>query len=137
LAKMRRKYPPIHMTHPAIRHLFPNNGKGFRTSARFSTSSGTTTTNHYLDNQSMTLPEMLTDSVNVYIYSCTNTPFEQLNLTTEITTYLTTDATRSRSSFCNSDLSYPIQQVPLQSSALEHFRFDTIQLINAFYMQLY
>ncbi|MCL5048806.1 MAG: RHS repeat-associated core domain-containing protein [Firmicutes bacterium] len=70
-------------------------GQGLRTSASFSSASSGTTTEHYLYNQSTSLPELLTDSTNAYIYNSSIAPFEQINLNTEKTTYLITDATES------------------------------------------
>jgi RHS repeat-associated protein len=71
------------------------NGEGLRTSATFSTSSGITTREHYLYNQTSSIPNIITDSTNAYIYNSSMVPFEQINLTTGITTYLITDATGS------------------------------------------
>ncbi len=71
------------------------NGEGLRTLASFSSASSGTTTEHYIYNQSTSLPELLTDSTNAYIYNSSIAPFEQVNLTTGVTTYLITDATGS------------------------------------------
>jgi len=71
------------------------NGAGLKTSATFSTSSGTTPTNHYLYNQISSIPSIITDSTNAYIYNNSTAPFEQVNRTTGTITYLITDATGS------------------------------------------
>jgi len=70
-------------------------GQGLRTSASFSSTSGITTIEHYLYDQTRSTPSLIMDSANAYVYANSIAPFEQVNLTTGKTTYLITDATGS------------------------------------------
>ena len=66
-------------------------GDGLRQTLSTSNTSCTSPTNTFTWDVSGTLPRLLTDSTNAYIYGPSNTPIEQVNLTSGTMTYLTSD----------------------------------------------
>jgi RHS repeat-associated protein len=63
------------------------NGNGLRASATFSSASQAFTWN-----TATTVPELLMDSTNAFLYAASDTPAEQVNLSTGTVTYLVNDA---------------------------------------------
>lgn len=67
-------------------------GDGLRQSATSTPTGGSSTTENFTWNPSGSLPELLMDSKNAYIYGPSETPFEQVNLSTGTVQYLVSDA---------------------------------------------
>jgi RHS repeat-associated protein len=67
------------------------NGLGQRVTATFTTSSSSTKEN-YLYDDTGSVPNLIMDSTNAYVYDGDTAPFEQINLQTGNITYLITDA---------------------------------------------
>jgi len=67
-------------------------GDGLRQSATTTPTGGTSTTEHFTWDPSGSLPRLLMDSTNAYIYGPDGTPFEQVNLNTGTVQYLLSDA---------------------------------------------
>jgi len=68
------------------------NGDGLRTSASTTPSGGGSTTQNFIWNATTSVPELLMDSTNSYIYGPSGTPFEQVNLSAGTIRYLDSDA---------------------------------------------
>ncbi len=68
------------------------NGLGLRTEETVTPSGASPSTNSFVWNTTTTVPYLLQDSGNAYIYSTSGTPFEQVNLSTGALTYLVSDA---------------------------------------------
>jgi RHS repeat-associated protein len=67
-------------------------GSGMRTSTTITPSGGSAITLGYVWNTVATLPQMIMDSTNAYIYATGHAPAEQVNLSTGGITYLVTDS---------------------------------------------
>ena len=66
-------------------------GDGLRTSATTTPTGGSASTQGFVWDVSSSIPGLLMDSTNVYIYGSSGTPMEQVNLTTGAVTYLIAD----------------------------------------------
>jgi RHS repeat-associated protein len=66
-------------------------GNGLRTSASMTPSGGSTVTQQYVWNVVSGIPEMIIDGSNAYIYTDSQAPVEQVNLTSGAITYLVAD----------------------------------------------
>jgi len=67
-------------------------GNGMRVSSTTTPSGRSAATQGYVWNTISQVPLMIMDSANAYIYGCTGTPAEQVNLATGAITYLVTDS---------------------------------------------
>ena len=67
-------------------------GDGLRTSATTSPTSGSGSTQSFVWGITYSVPRLLMDSTNAYIYGPSGTPIEQVNLSTGSVIYLTADA---------------------------------------------
>jgi RHS repeat-associated protein len=67
-------------------------GDGLRTSAATTPTGGSSSTQHFVWDTTPSVPELLMDSTNAYIYGSSGTPFEQVNLSIGAITYLVADA---------------------------------------------
>jgi RHS repeat-associated protein len=67
-------------------------GDGLRTSATSTPSGGGSTTEHFVWDTTGSVPDLLMDSDNAYVYGPNGTPFEQVALSTGTITYLVSDA---------------------------------------------
>jgi RHS repeat-associated protein len=67
-------------------------GDGLRTSATATPSGGGASTQHFVWSTSASVPELLMDSTNAYLYGPSGTPFEQIDLSTGTIHYLDSDA---------------------------------------------
>jgi RHS repeat-associated protein len=67
-------------------------GDGLRTAATATPTGGGSTTQDFVWNTAPSVPELLMDSDNVYVYGPNGTPFEQVDLSTGTITYLVSDA---------------------------------------------
>jgi RHS repeat-associated protein len=67
-------------------------GDGLRSSATSTPSGGGSSTEHFVWDTTSSVPALLMDSDNAYIYGPSGTPFEQVNLSTGTITYLVSDA---------------------------------------------
>jgi RHS repeat-associated protein len=67
-------------------------GNGLRSSATTTPTGGSASTQHFVWNTVASVPELLMDSTNAYIYGPTGTPFEQVNLSTGTIQFLVADA---------------------------------------------
>ncbi|MGC1239751.1 MAG: RHS repeat-associated core domain-containing protein, partial [Acidimicrobiales bacterium] len=68
------------------------NGDGLRTAASSTPTGGSETIQDFVWNTTTSVPELLMDSTNAYIYGPSGTPFEQVNLSTGAIDYLVSDA---------------------------------------------
>jgi len=67
-------------------------GDGLRTAATSTPTGGSSATQDFVWDTSPSVPELLMDSDNAYIYGPSGTPFEQVDLSTGTITYLVSDA---------------------------------------------
>jgi len=67
-------------------------GNGLRATATTTPAGGTSSTEHFLWDETGTVPRLLMDSTNAYVYGPSGTPVEQVDLATGATTYLIADA---------------------------------------------
>ena len=67
-------------------------GDGLRTSAASTPTGGSSSTQNFVWDTTSSVPRLLMDSTNAYIYGPSGTPFEQVNLSTGAITYLVADA---------------------------------------------
>jgi RHS repeat-associated protein len=67
-------------------------GDGLRTSATSTPSGGGSSTEHFVWDTTSSVPALLMDSDNAYIYGPSGTPFEQVDLSTGTIQYLVADA---------------------------------------------
>jgi len=67
-------------------------GDGLRTSASSTPTGGSSSTQSFVWDTTSSVPELLMDSSNAYLYGPSGTPFEQVNLSTGAITYLVSDA---------------------------------------------
>ena len=68
------------------------NGLGLRTAVAVTPSGGSLISNTFLWNSNTSVPQLLQDSSNAYIYGISRTAFEQVNLSTGAITYHNADA---------------------------------------------
>jgi RHS repeat-associated protein len=68
------------------------NGDGFRTSDSTTPTGGSSTTEDFVWNMATSVPEILMDSDNAYLYAASGTPFEQVGLGSGTVQYLASDA---------------------------------------------
>jgi RHS repeat-associated protein len=66
-------------------------GDGLRTASTNTIAGGSPVTQNYLWDTTTTVPQLLTDTNNAYVYANSSTPLEQINLTTGTPTYLLAD----------------------------------------------
>jgi RHS repeat-associated protein len=66
-------------------------GDGLRANTTTTPTGGSSNTEHFTWDPTTSIPHLLTDNDNAYIYGQSNTPIEQVNLTSGDTTYLNTD----------------------------------------------
>ncbi len=78
------------------------NGLGLRTAVTVTPSGGSAGTNSFLWNTTTSVPQLLQDSSNAYIYGTSGTALEQVNLSTGAITYLVADALGSVRGVVNS-----------------------------------
>jgi RHS repeat-associated protein len=67
-------------------------GDGVRASAASTPSGGSLSTQHFVYDYNGSVPELLQDSTNAYLYGPGSTPVEQINLSTGTAKYLVSDA---------------------------------------------
>jgi RHS repeat-associated protein len=67
-------------------------GDGVRASAASTPSGGSSSTQHFVYDENGTVPELLQDSTNAYLYGPGSTPVGQVNLSTGTVKYLVADA---------------------------------------------
>ena len=67
-------------------------GDGLRTAATTTPTGGGATTQSFVWNDTTSVPELLMDSGNAYLYGPSGTPIEQVNLSSGTITYLSSDA---------------------------------------------
>jgi RHS repeat-associated protein len=67
-------------------------GDGLRTSATATPNGGSEATQNFVWNNTTSVPELLVDSTNAYIYGPNGMPFEQINISTGTIRYLVSDA---------------------------------------------
>jgi RHS repeat-associated protein len=68
------------------------NGQGMRTSSTATPSGGSATTQNFTWDTASSSPSLLMDSTNAYIYGVSDTPIEQVNISTGTIRYLDADA---------------------------------------------
>jgi RHS repeat-associated protein len=68
------------------------NGNGVRMSTTITPSGGSAVSQDYVWNTIPSVPQLMMDDTNAYIYTTSNTPGEQVNLSTGTITYLVTDS---------------------------------------------
>jgi RHS repeat-associated protein len=78
------------------------NGNGLRMSAATTPTGGGSTTQHFVWNTTTSVPELLMDHTNAYIYGPNGMPFEQVNLSAGTINYLVSDALGSVRGFVSS-----------------------------------
>jgi RHS repeat-associated protein len=66
-------------------------GSGLRTSAASTPTGGGSSTQNFVWDTTSSVPHVLMDSTNAYLYGPNGTPFEQVNLSTGVITYLVGD----------------------------------------------
>jgi RHS repeat-associated protein len=67
-------------------------GDGLRTSATTTPTGGSESTQNFVWDPTSSVPRLLMDSTNAYVYGPSGTPIEQVNLSTGTVTYLVSDA---------------------------------------------
>lgn len=67
-------------------------GDGLRTSAASTPTGGNSSTQNFVWDTTEFVPRLLMDSTNAYVYGPSGTPFEQVNLSTGVVSYLVPDA---------------------------------------------
>ncbi len=67
-------------------------GDGLRTSATTTPTGGSESTQNFVWDPTSSVPRLLMDSTNAYVYGPSGTPIEQVNLSTGTVTYLISDA---------------------------------------------
>ena len=67
-------------------------GDGRRTSAASTPTGGSSSTQNFVWDTTASVPQVLMDATNAYLYGPSGTPFEQINLSTGAPTYLVADA---------------------------------------------
>ena len=67
-------------------------GSGLRASATFTPAGGSAATRNFVWDTTPTVPQLLMDSANAYIYAGPGAPAEQVSLATGTVTYLSADA---------------------------------------------
>ncbi|OYV63951.1 MAG: hypothetical protein B7X07_07545 [Actinobacteria bacterium 21-64-8] len=67
-------------------------GNGLRMSSSITPSGGSADVDHYVWNTTGSVPQLLMDSSNAYLYGPSGTPFEQVDLSTGAVTFLVSDA---------------------------------------------
>ncbi len=77
-------------------------GEGLRTAATTTPTGGGSSTEHFVWDATSSVPGLLMDSDNAYIYGPSGTPFEQVNLSSGTITYLVADALGSVRGIVNS-----------------------------------